>query len=169
MSNVLLNNSILAIYGFCLWKPSEIVLLTNRSKLFIKNAVRFILDNFSIVGFLFFSRIQVDSSHISLHFDSILSPKAPKYFILNVLKSSLILAYGPTGDRQKNVGNAGSFICRVPHFSTVKSCSIKSWTGVIILSNKNFKTEPPTCNTNLANLRAATLSPWQAKSTGMRH
>jgi hypothetical protein len=33
MSNVLLNNSILAIYGLCLWKPSEIVLLTNRSKL----------------------------------------------------------------------------------------------------------------------------------------
>ena len=33
----------------------------------------------------------VDSSHFSLHFDSILSPKAPKYFILNVLKRSLIL------------------------------------------------------------------------------
>jgi hypothetical protein len=37
MSNVLLNNSILAIYGH--WKTSEIVLLTNCSKL-IKNAVR---------------------------------------------------------------------------------------------------------------------------------
>ena len=34
----------------------------------------------------------MDSSHFSLHFDSILSPKAPKYFILNVLlKRSLIL------------------------------------------------------------------------------
>jgi hypothetical protein len=66
-------------------------------KLIIKNAVGLILDNFGIVGFLFFGRIPVDSSHISLHFDSILSPKAPKYFILNVLKRSLTLAYGPTG------------------------------------------------------------------------
>ena len=49
------------------------------------------LDNFGIIGFLFFGRIPVDSSHFSLHFDSILSPKAPKYFILNVLKRSLIL------------------------------------------------------------------------------
>jgi hypothetical protein len=32
-----------------------------------------------------------NSSHFSLHFDSILSQKAPKYFILNVLKRSLIL------------------------------------------------------------------------------
>jgi hypothetical protein len=39
----------------------------------------------------FFARIPVDLSHFSLHFDSILSPKAPKYFILNVLKRSLIL------------------------------------------------------------------------------
>jgi hypothetical protein len=30
---LLLNNSILAIYGLCLWKSSEIVLLINRSKL----------------------------------------------------------------------------------------------------------------------------------------
>ena len=52
----------------------------------IKNAVGSILDNFGIVGFLFFSPIPVDSSHFSLHFDNILSPKAPKYFILNVLK-----------------------------------------------------------------------------------
>jgi hypothetical protein len=29
-----------------------------------------------------------------------LSQKAPKYFILNVLKRSLILAYGPTGGWQ---------------------------------------------------------------------
>jgi hypothetical protein len=34
-----------------------------------------ILDNFGIIGFLFFDRIPVDSSHFSLHFDSILSPK----------------------------------------------------------------------------------------------
>jgi hypothetical protein len=71
------------------------VLLPNRSKLLIikviiKNAVGLILDNFGIVGFLFFSRIPVDSSHFSLHLDNILSPKAPKYFILNVLKRSLI-------------------------------------------------------------------------------
>ena len=74
-------------------------LLTNRSKLLIKliikNAVRLILDNFGIVGFLFFGRIPVDLSHFSLHFDSIV--------ILNVLKRSLILAYGPTGGRQKDV------------------------------------------------------------------
>jgi hypothetical protein len=69
----------------------------------MKNAVRLILDNFRIVGFLIFGRIPVDSSHFSLHFNSILSPKAPKYFILNALKHSLILAYGPTGGRQKNV------------------------------------------------------------------
>jgi hypothetical protein len=78
--------------------------LTNRSKLLIKviikNAVGLILDNFGIVGFLFFSRIPVDSSHFSLHFDNILSPK---YSILNVLKRSLILAYGSTGGGQKNV------------------------------------------------------------------
>jgi hypothetical protein len=74
-------------------------LLTNRSKLLIKliikNAVRLILDNFGIVGFLFFGRMPVDLSHFSLHFDSI--------FMLNVLKRSLILAYGPTGGRQKDV------------------------------------------------------------------
>ena len=63
-----------------------------------KNAVRLILDNFGIIGFLFFGRIPVDSSHFSLHFYGILSPKAQKYFILNVLKRSLILAYGPTAD-----------------------------------------------------------------------
>jgi hypothetical protein len=56
-----------------------------------------IVDNFGIIGFLFFGCIPVDSSYFSLHFDSILSPKAPKYFIMNVLKRSLILAYGPTG------------------------------------------------------------------------
>jgi hypothetical protein len=49
------------------------------------------LDNFGIIGFHFFGRIPVDSSHFSLHFDSILSPKAPKYFILNVLTRSLLI------------------------------------------------------------------------------
>jgi hypothetical protein len=53
-------------------------------KLIIKNAVSLILHNFGIVGFPFFGRIPVDSSHFSVHFDSILSPKARKYFILNV-------------------------------------------------------------------------------------
>jgi hypothetical protein len=66
------------------------ILLINRSKILIKlisikNALGLILDNFGIVGFLFFSPIPVDSSHFSLHFHNILSPKAPKYFILNVL------------------------------------------------------------------------------------
>jgi hypothetical protein len=84
-------------------------------QLIIKNAVGLILDNFGIVGFLFFSPIPVDSSHVSLHFDNILSPKAPKYFILNVLKRSLILAYRPTGGGSVlNItllvgGNAGKF------------------------------------------------------------
>jgi hypothetical protein len=39
----------------------------------IKNAVRLILDNFGIVGFLVFGRMPVDSSHFFPHFDSILS------------------------------------------------------------------------------------------------
>ena len=47
----------------------------------ITNAVRLILDNFGIVGFLVFGRMPVDSSHFSPHFDSILSPK---YFILRL-------------------------------------------------------------------------------------
>jgi hypothetical protein len=51
----------------------------------IKNAVRLILDNFGIVGFLVFGRMPVDSSHFSPYFDSILSPK---YFILKALKRS---------------------------------------------------------------------------------
>jgi hypothetical protein len=63
-------------------------------KLISTYEVRLILDNFGIISFLFFGRIPVDSSYFFLHFDSILSPK---YFILNVLKHSLILAYGPTG------------------------------------------------------------------------
>ena len=53
-------------------------LLTNRSN--YKKCSGLILDNFGIVGFLFYGRIPVDSSHFSLHFDNILSPKAPKYF-----------------------------------------------------------------------------------------
>jgi hypothetical protein len=52
-------------------------LLTNRSRL--------ILDNLGIVGFLVCSRMAVDSSHFSINFDVILSPK---YFILKVLKRS---------------------------------------------------------------------------------
>jgi hypothetical protein len=70
----------------------------NQAKLYCSQIAQIIigliLDNFGIVGFLFFSPIPVDSSHVSLHFDNILSPK---YFILNVLKRSLIVAYGPTG------------------------------------------------------------------------
>jgi hypothetical protein len=54
MSNVLLNNIILAIYG--LWKSNEIVLFTSWFEIIklIKNAVRLILANFGrpIVGFL---------------------------------------------------------------------------------------------------------------------
>jgi hypothetical protein len=51
----------------------------------IKNAVRLILDNFGIVGFLVFGRmpVPVDSSHFSPHFDSI---STSKYFILKALK-----------------------------------------------------------------------------------
>jgi hypothetical protein len=56
MSNVLLNNSILAIYGFV-----------------FESQAKSIVDNFGIIGFLFFGRIPVDSSYFSLHFDSILS------------------------------------------------------------------------------------------------
>jgi hypothetical protein len=66
----------------------------NQAKLYCSQIAQIIigliLDNFGIVGFLFFSPIPVDSSHVSLHFDNILSPKSPKYFILNVLKRSLI-------------------------------------------------------------------------------
>jgi hypothetical protein len=65
-----------------------------------------ILDNFGIVGFLFFGRIPVDSSLFILII----------LFILNALKRSLILAYGPTECSVLNItllvgGNAGSFIC----------------------------------------------------------
>jgi hypothetical protein len=56
-------------------------------QLIIKNAVGLILDNFGIVGFLFFSPIPVDSSHVSLHFDNILSPKAPKIFYFERFKA----------------------------------------------------------------------------------
>ena len=51
----------------------------------MKNAVRLIVDNFGIVGFLVFGRMPVHSAHFSPHFDSILSPK---YFILKALKRS---------------------------------------------------------------------------------
>ena len=93
MPNSLLNSSILAIYG--LWKSSEIVLLTNvtnRSQIYIiqlfKNAVRLLLDNFRVVGFLLFGRIRMDSSHFYLRFDSIL---IRQQFILKVLLKSEVL------------------------------------------------------------------------------
>jgi hypothetical protein len=92
-------------YSSDLWKLWPLSLKAKRNcivdkflkiiQLIIKNAVRLILDNFGIVGFLFFGRIPVDSSQFSLHFDSI--------FMLNVLKRSLILAYRPTGGRKMNV------------------------------------------------------------------
>ena len=44
-----------------------------------------LVDNFRIVGSLFFGRIPVDSSHFSLYFVSSLSPK---YYILKVLMCS---------------------------------------------------------------------------------
>ena len=40
----------------------------------IKNSVRLILDNFRIVVYPFSGRIPMDSSHFSLHFDSIWTP-----------------------------------------------------------------------------------------------
>ena len=40
----------------------------------IKHSVRLILDNFRIVVYPFSGRIPMDSSHFSLHFDSILTP-----------------------------------------------------------------------------------------------
>ena len=86
-----INNSILAsdVWPLSL-KAKRNCIVVDKSlkiiKLNYKNAVCLILDNFGIVGFLFFGRIPVDSSHFSLHFDSILSPKDPKYFLLNVLK-----------------------------------------------------------------------------------
>ena len=60
MSNVLLNNSIVRSD---LWPLS------------LKDKRNCIVDNFGIIGFLFFGRIPVDSSYFSLHFDSILSRK----------------------------------------------------------------------------------------------
>jgi hypothetical protein len=80
-------------------------------QLIINNAVRLILDNFGIVGFLFFGRIPVDLSHFSLHFDK---PKSPQIFYFERFKARLILAGG----------NAGSFIC-IGRISTVSDC-IKS-------------------------------------------
>jgi hypothetical protein len=70
MSNVLLNNNILAIYG--LWRSSEIVLLTKRS---FNPSVR---TNWRSTG------------------------------ECSVLNITLLVG-----------GNAGCFICRAPHFSTV--------------------------------------------------
>jgi hypothetical protein len=69
----------------------------------IKNAVRLILDNFRIVGLVFFGRIPVDSPHFSLHLDSIFW--AQNIFILIVFwdQNILFVLYGPTGGRQENV------------------------------------------------------------------
>ena len=56
----------------------------------VQNAVRLILYDIRIVGFLVFGRIPVDSSHFFLNFDSILSPK---YFILKVkFKGAVLLS-----------------------------------------------------------------------------
>jgi hypothetical protein len=66
------------MYSSDLWSLSLKIkrnCVVDKSLKIIKNAVRLILDNFGIIGFLFFGRIPVDSSHFSLHFDSILSPK----------------------------------------------------------------------------------------------
>jgi hypothetical protein len=91
ISNVLLNNW--QQYSSDLWplflkaKRNNCIICWQIAQI-IKNAVRLILDNFGIVGFLIFGRIQcirVGSSHFSLHFDNILSPKAPKNFSLDVL------------------------------------------------------------------------------------
>jgi hypothetical protein len=70
-------------YSSDLWPLSlkaERNCIVDKSLNYKKNAVRLILDNFGINGFLFFRRIPVDSFHFSLHFDSILSPKAPQFF-----------------------------------------------------------------------------------------
>jgi hypothetical protein len=62
-----------------------------------------ILDNFGIVGFLFFCRIPVDSSHFSLHFDNInFEPKSPKIFYFERFKAQFNPSV-PTGGGQKNV------------------------------------------------------------------
>jgi hypothetical protein len=60
-------------------------------QLIIKNAVRLILDNFGIVGFLFFGRIPVDSSHFSL------------FYVERFKAQFNPSVYGPTGGRKKNV------------------------------------------------------------------
>ena len=68
-------------------------------KLIMKNAVRLILDNFGIIGFLIFGRIPVDSSHFSLHFNSILSPKSPQIFYFERFKAQFnITKYNFTCD-----------------------------------------------------------------------
>jgi hypothetical protein len=90
----------------------------------------------------------VDSSHFSLHFDSILyverfdaqfNPSVrtnwrPKDEC-SVLNITLLVG-----------GNAGNFICRAPHFSTV-SGSIKSRTGVIILTKTSKLSHLPAIQT----------------------
>ena len=55
----------------------------------------------------------MDSSHFSLHFDSILSPKAPKYFILNVLKRSLLILDQLAADSFEEECRIGLLDCSV--------------------------------------------------------
>jgi hypothetical protein len=89
----------------------------------------------------------MDSSHFSLYFDSILSPKAPKYFILNVLKHSLILSYGPTGGWQRTASDLSTmqfrlifkghksleYWCLVIHFKSVSTTSYAESNGGIFI------------------------------------
>jgi hypothetical protein len=92
-------------------------LLTNRWKL-IK--MQYVWSLITLVSLVFsFSAVYqwaMDSSHFSLYFDSILSPKAPKYFILKVLKHSLILAYRPTGGWQRTASDLSTMQFRKYNF-----------------------------------------------------
>jgi hypothetical protein len=56
-------------------------------KRIIKNAVRLILDNFGIVGFLFFGRIPVDSSTFLFILIVYFEPKRPKIFSFERFKA----------------------------------------------------------------------------------
>jgi hypothetical protein len=98
-----------------------------------------ILDNFGIIGFLFFGRIPVDSSHFSLHFDSILSQKAPKYYILNDLKRSLILDQlaADSFEEECSVPNI-TLLVGLPHFSTVLLSLSRSYSTFPLPSGKTL-------------------------------
>ena len=112
----------------------------NIIKLIIKKCSTLTLDNFGIIGFLFFGRIPVDSSHFSLHFDSILSPKAPKYFILNVLKRSLILDQlaADSFEEECSVLNITVLVEGLPHFSTVLLSLSRSYSTFPLSSGKTL-------------------------------